>query len=73
MMDWQPIVTLPPGEPGKFLVFVPGEGVTTAEWCGGRIVDLEMWSDDWGYDRATIAPTHWMPLPTPPVVKDKDQ
>lgn len=64
MTDWQPIETAP--KDGELLAWVrtaAGGRVATIEWCGGQWVesyDLAGWMPKYG-------PTHWMPLPEPPV------
>lgn len=56
MHKWQPIDTAPPY--GNLLLYDPNEGI----WIGYR--DQQGWMDRQAEFR--LAPTHWMPLPSPP-------
>jgi hypothetical protein len=61
-MGWQPIETVPNGE--DVLLFVPKIGVVIAMQCGEEN-DVPKYLDWNAYDPGT--PTHWMPLPDPPI------
>lgn len=57
MTEWQPIETAP--KDGRdILGFAPKSGCVVVEWGGDR------WRN---YDYQPIDPTHWQPLPQPPV------
>jgi Protein of unknown function (DUF551) len=63
MMDWQPIETAPRGE--MFIYYWPRDGK--------RAIGLAYlakdggWRDSEGNWKTRLEPTHWMPIPAPPV------
>lgn len=74
MSDWQPIETAP--KDGQFIAFARGASGSpmdvfygVAEWVekksGGFV---EGWF--WNY---AIRPTHWMPLPEPPILLSQEE
>lgn len=64
MGEWQPIETAP--KDGEILVAWPSGMVRSAHrdkhWSGGPC-----WSTSGGLYFGSLQPTHWMPLPAPPV------
>lgn len=65
MAEWQPIETAPK-DGIDIIVSDSGELVSVAFWDK----DEGKWLDSMnhnGYDHATRNPTHWMPLPEPPM------
>jgi hypothetical protein len=71
-MDWQPIETAPKDGRG-ILLFADGE-VWLGRWGysepSGSYAEEKEWvtpSEGPGYNSQIENPTHWMPLPTPPV------
>lgn len=70
--DWKPIETAPKDHT-EILVFEPGYGVLTAKQVGGSWYPSAQ--DQMAYDgseslMSQVSPTHWMPLPAPPVGVD---
>lgn len=61
-VGWQPIETAPKDGTRVLLVINHGEW-GDAVWTG-------LWADGWmvSYGKAQANPTHWMPLPPPPIV-----
>ena len=69
MSDWQPIETAPK-DGGRILLYVPpygpscghyresGWGRGTSNWYAASVLNKE------------AEPTHWMPLPAPPTLKE---
>lgn len=60
-MNWQPIETAP--RDGERILLVINHGPHGDKiWTG-------LWADGWivSYGKAEKQPTHWMPLPEPPV------
>lgn len=55
-MDWQPIASAP--KDGSPILTWDGEAMFVVEW------DAQSWYDADAWPRQ---PTHWMPLPSPPV------
>lgn len=72
MSDWQPIVTAP--REGSYLIW-DGEVIATVEYRPAfkhpdHISHSETWVQISDSGRATVfAPTHWMPLPSPPTLQ----
>lgn len=66
MDKWQPIYTAPldSGEPHYFLVYTNHENTMIACGMDGKLILKEGTSFDVSYYGD---PTHWMPLPKPPV------
>ena len=67
MNEWQPIATAP--KDGSGILIVAGGLVFEAFW--DYMHDVNVWryanmTDDQSLSEI-IEPTHWMPLPTPPV------
>ncbi len=59
---WQPIESAPK-DGTRLLVFSPVDGVVSSHWEGGVWQGLPWRSPR---NAAKAAPTHWMPLPSPP-------
>ena len=65
-MEWQPIETAPK-DGTKFMAYHPlkifggGHSIQVMKWLKGQLV----YTLD--HDSPTVLPTHWMPLPEPPV------
>ena len=68
---WQPIETAP--KDGRFVFLydkrnIPGDGVATGRFDS----DVGCWYDGCNMDRyledESLTPTHWQPLPSPPVL-----
>lgn len=73
MSEWQPIDSAP--KDCFVLLFCPGEGhdeQRVGQWCKSFDTDDEawryaaLWCGD-AYVSVLCKPTHWMPLPDPPV------
>lgn len=66
MSEWQPISTAP--KSGAFLVYGPSVDPTGVLFNANMRTAMHI-GDEWiGHgDYFKIKPTHWMPLPTPPV------
>lgn len=82
-MNWQPIETAPK-DGTEILVYVRGDSLfpTAAAYKSARYFDKEYGDPDYmeegwywafGYPsdfhEGTIEPTHWMPMPEPPIAK----
>ncbi len=76
LMEWQPIETAP--RDGSSVLLFDGERVSYGGWidveaqgCEESEADLisEGW---WSVDLRENAPTHWMPLPDPPVASVRE-
>ena len=63
-MEWQDISTAPKDDYDKFLVF-DGVAVWVAWRMDGEVSGYEVDGDELPDDN--FPPTHWMPLPPPPV------
>lgn len=66
--EWQPIETAP--EHGQFLVYMPDEPrnkIQAAEWHPNVKVIGNLFAFD------LTKPTHWMPLPEPPLLKPSEK
>ena len=64
---WQPIATAP--HDARVLVW-SGQEMYCAHWARHMTTDAEAWIvAEWGEEReqALVKPTHWMPLPAPPM------
>ena len=59
--DWKP-VSDPPTEDKFYLVFVSGE-VRECWWAGSQGTE----HGDWLRGHSTLSPTHWRPMPDPPL------
>ena len=67
MSEWQPIETAPKG--GE-LVLLSDVGWPHATRRGGAPVKVGGWWDErWNIFGASWKPTHWMPLPEPPLAQ----
>lgn len=68
--SWQPVTpTSPPWDGVPVLVWHAKSGV----WVSGRYRDQRGYGQDWyfGQRRCYYPPTHWMPLPEPPIVENE--
>lgn len=65
MSEWQPIETAPREHRRHFLVVLDGE-VCEARWSGSGGWHVATFNGQVWKERN---PTHWMPLPEPPVSK----
>jgi hypothetical protein len=72
-MEWQPIETAPK-DGTRVLAFWPnifghGNATQTESWFGPRAADWgeACWQSAFEWDDGHNTPTHWMPLPAPPV------
>ena len=69
LMDWQPIETAP--KDGRWVLVCGGNWRVIMAWYAlNPRIDRAYWkvSDEWDdYELADDQPTHWMPLPEPPV------
>lgn len=73
MSEWQPIETAPK-DGTRILAFWPdvygnSSAVQIETWWGawGHGRSKETWQNAWEWADGANNPTHWMPLPTPPV------
>ena len=74
MTEWRPIETAPKGKP----LFSEDGPYVLLGWSGSDHIVIgsyrtygslgAVWRD--GYGGAIMKPTHWMPLPAPPSVKE---
>lgn len=63
-MAWRPITdTSPPWDGVPVLVWRMGDAV----WLSGRGVDSRGYGMDWYLGARRFPPTHWMPIPAPPI------
>ncbi len=60
MTDWQPIETAP--RDGTRVLVWAHDRAWTADRCSEGVPDF------WDSDGTFIQPTHWQPLPAPPVL-----
>jgi hypothetical protein len=63
-MSWQPIETALKNSDAPILVYQPGEYLEhrmTIAWFGNGVWN-SIYDDGWDWN-----PTHWMPLPEPPL------
>ena len=72
---WQPIETAPKSINEEILLYAPDyhRGYVIGIWYGGHAAipkDEEHWKDVRGWCEIEPAPTHWMPLPKPPQIKE---
>ena len=72
-MSWQPIETAP--KDGTYVILVDCDLVTIGKWMNSDALRDEAWV---GFDSiqslhktCVMAPTHWMPLPSPPGTEEE--
>ncbi len=69
MSEWKPIASAPKQRPDaehgeQFLVYIPSRHPAEQFQCGMQFANGSWWIGDGRYNDQ---PTHWMPLPPPPV------
>jgi hypothetical protein len=65
-MEWQPIETAP--KDAFILIGKTGKEVQRAIWHDARGFGWADWTDG-AYRMKGYDPTHWMPLPPPPITR----
>jgi hypothetical protein len=64
VLEWQPIETAPKDATCDILLWIPGRAPVVAAWFDGGWAPMDL-----GGNHIRGNPTHWMPLPAPPIAR----